>query len=149
MNDRYAAPVSDVASPPPAARVAPAKLTLAVRLLWASLALGIPSLLMEADRAEGGVATFVSFAVQAAFFGLGGYLIVCIHRGANWARMVALVLTAAEAGVLLFGFTTPGETVIEAICNWIAAGLDVAAMWLLFASPAAGWFGKAPAELPD
>ncbi|MDQ2779445.1 MAG: hypothetical protein M3Y32_07805 [Pseudomonadota bacterium] len=143
MNDRFAPPVSEIAGRMAAVPPPPAKLVLAVRLLWTSLGLGIPSFLYEVGRAPGGVEAGITAAVALVFFGIAAFLNVSIYRARNWARIVGLLLTVLEVGVLFLGATSPEEAFIEAICNWVAAALDVAAMYLLFATPASVWFTRA------
>jgi hypothetical protein len=124
-------------APPP-----PGKLILAVRFLWASLALGIPSFLYEIGRAPGGVEVGTTIALTLVFFGLAAYVNISIYQAKNWARIVGLILTVLEVGILFLGIASPEEAVIEAVCNWAAAALDVAAMYLLFATPASVWFTR-------
>lgn len=141
MNDRFAPPTSDVGDRAPEREPPPGRLVLAVKLLWASLALGIPSLVYEAGRsADGAVASFIGLAVQLAMVAFVAYVNVSIFRGRNWARIVGLLLTLLEVAFLLAAPTLPDAAVIETVCNWIAAALDVAAMVMLFTLPASAWF---------
>lgn len=143
MSDRFEPPLSEVAGQMAAAPLPPGKVVLAVRFLWASLGLGIPSFLYEISRAPGGVEAGITIAMTLVFFGLAAYVNVSIYRARNWARIVGLILTVLEVGILFLGTTPPEEAVIEAVCNWAAAALDAAAMYLLFATPASVWFTRA------
>jgi hypothetical protein len=142
MSNRFAPPLSDVRDQESPRSPPPAGVALAIRFLWISLALGIPSFLYGFSRSPGGVAFGISVVVQLALVGFAAYINVSIYRARNWARIVALVLTVLEVGILLFGLTSTEEAVIEVVCNWVAAALDVAAMYLLFTRTASAWFKR-------
>jgi hypothetical protein len=140
MSNRFAPPLSDVGEQPEPRLPPPGVVALAVRLLWISLALGIPSFLYEFTRSSGGSEFGISIAIQLAFAGLAAYINVSIYRARNWARLLGLALTVLELGVLVFGPTPAEEAVIEVVCNWVAAALDAGAMYLLFTRVASAWF---------
>lgn len=142
MNDRFAPRLADVSGPPRRSDPPPTIVEVAVRLLWASLALGIPSALYEVSRSTDPVDGIVTFIGQSATLALGSYVILGVYRGKNWARIVSLLLTLLEVPLLFFGFAPPGAAVIEVICNWVAGALDVVALYLLFTSPGSKWFNR-------
>ena len=108
--------------------------------LWASLALGLPSMLYELGRSTSAATGAITFALQLAVLAFGAYIVVSVHRGKNWARIVSLLFTLLEVAFLVFAVTPPA--VVELVCNWIAGALDVAALYLLFTSPGSEWFKR-------
>jgi len=142
MSDRFAPPLSAVEDRRPRWSPPPRGVALAVRFLWISLAMGLPSCAYELNRSPGGVDFAISVAFQVALLAFGAYINVSIYRARNWARIVALVLTVLETGALLFGLTSANAAVIEVICNWVATALDIAAMCLLFTDAASAWFRR-------
>jgi len=142
MSDRFAPPLSAVEDRRPRWSPPPRGVALAVRFLWISLALGLPSFAYEFNRSPSGVDFAISVAFQVALLAFGAYINVSIYRARNWARIVALILTVLETGMLLFGLTSADAAVIEVICNWVATALDIAAMGLLFTATASAWFRR-------
>ena len=143
-NDRYAPPTARVADTPPrdpASR--PRQVTLAVRLLWASLLLALPSFYIAMDHAPEDASNGVIIVVQIILMALAGYLNLCIGQGRNWARIVALILTVLSLLMVFFLPTPPDETVIEQLINGVSSVLDVVAMVLIFTQPGASWFNGA------
>ena len=147
MNDRFSPPLAGEAGHLPPSLPPPRRVTLAVRLLWASLGLGIPSVLYELSRTSTGGDSGGFLAVQLAVLGFAAYVNISVSRAKNWARIFALVFTVLELGSLFLGPTSPSEAVIETICNWVAAALDAGAMYLLFTASAPPWFGQSKAKL--
>jgi hypothetical protein len=142
MNDRFAPPLSDVGDQRSPAFSPPGGVLLAIRFLWISLALGIPSLLYEFGRSPTGIEFDISVAIQLALVGFAAYVYVSIYRAKNWARVVSLVFTVLELGLLLYGSGPAEQAVIEIVCNWVAAALDAVAMCLLFTRTASAWFRR-------
>lgn len=142
MNEHYTPPLAEVADVDPLRPPPPRRLLLAVRLLWASIALGIPTFVMEVARSPGTIATVVGTGVELLVLLFVAYLNVCIWRTRNWARIVVLLLIAIEVVALAFVATPAEQTPIEIVCNWIAAALDVAAVYLLFTPPVSTLFKK-------
>lgn len=144
-NDPYAPPSTEVAdtTPPPKGPV-PRSVALAVRLLWLSLLLAVPSLFIVVSRSQGGVETAVKVALQLGLFALAAYLNVCVYRGKNWARVVLLIFTVI--GVLLLAFVPnpPDLTMTERLLNAVSTTLDVVAVCLVFAKSGSAWFKNTP-----
>jgi hypothetical protein len=143
MGNPYAPPQSDVKDAPEPGGPPPDRVVLAVRLLWASLGLGVPSLLMDWGRSPGAAEAVGSAMTQLVLFGLAAFLNISIHRGRHWARALAVVLTGFEVIALALPIEHPEQAVIEVICIWVAVMLDVTAMILLYTRPASGWFHRA------
>jgi len=148
MSNRFAPPLSEVSHQQLSTSPAPTGVALALRFLWISLALGIPTFLYELGRSPDGGAFGISIAFQLALLGFAVYVNVSISRVKNWARIVSLILTVIELGILVAGHTSPDEAVVEVVCNWVAAALDVAAMYMLFSRTSSGWFKSQGAFQP-
>jgi uncharacterized membrane protein YjfL (UPF0719 family) len=139
MNDR-AAPLPHVANPGASMWQPPTRVLLAVRLLWISLALGIPSLMLEILHSSTDVGSFVSIVFELALLAFSAYINVSLYRARNWARVVALLLTLLELVALGLMHTPSDSTAIEVALAWVSTAMDVAAMYLLFTPPAPKWF---------
>ena len=144
QNDPYAPPSAEVADAvPPPKGSPPRPVAIAVRLLWLSLFLGVPSLVLVVLRSPSGTATSVGVVLQLALFALAAYLNVCIHRGKNWARVISLIFTLIGLMFLAFIPSPSDVSVIEWLLAVASAALDVVAMYLLFSKPGSSWFKSA------
>jgi len=145
QDDRFAPPAAEVADLAPGdPRPKPREVRLAVTLLWVSLALSLPILVLGAMRNPAEALHPVSLLVTAALLGVSVLLIRRIDGGRNWARWVYLVL-AVIAVALQFapGEETNGPGYVENALSIIGSLLDVVALWLVFTRPGAGWFRAA------
>lgn len=120
----------------------------AVRLLWISFLLGLPSFIHVFGDAQdtGGVVTLV---IVTAILVFSAYLIVCIQGGRNWARMAWLVLFLFSVAAAVFVPASESATPLEDVCGWVSTVLDVVSMVLLFTRPGSLWFRPAAAEDAD
>src|SRR5436190_22844999 len=130
MNDRSPPAPSHAENPAPRMWQPPFRVLLAVRLLWISLALGIPSLLLEISRSLD-AGSFFFIVVQVGLLAFSVYINISVYRARNWARVVALFLTLLELLVLGIFPRPPDSTAMEIVSNWVSAAMDVAAMYLL------------------
>lgn len=132
---RYAPPqtvVDDVADARRGPR--PKRVSTAMRLLWASFALGIPSLVQPmAGTPEWWSAVFVLLVS-----GLVVLLYLKIAAGRNWARIVLAVLLALS--VPAFAMPAEPSPLALRLLDWCCLALDLAALWLLFTRESASWF---------
>jgi hypothetical protein len=135
--NNLAPPESEAADSPLA--TAPKQVTSAVKLLWLSLFLGIPVLVIDLSRTPIDVAYFVSLVFQIGLILAAAYLNVCVARGRNWARITLLILAVLGTALLAF-FDMPEATVIEYVLNGMGSALDIVAMYLLFLTPGKLWF---------
>ena len=110
----------------------------AVWLLWASLLLGIPMVIIYTSGRSFDLEEFASLVIQLFVFAFMALVNLRISTGKNWARMAALAF--ALLGVLSM-FALPEETtVIEYLLGALSSTLDAIAMYLLFLSPGRAWF---------
>ena len=137
--NRFSPPKTEVADPAtPAREPTPKTVIQAVWLLWASLLLGIPMVIIYTSGRSFDLEEFASLVIQLFVFAFMALVIVRISTGKNWARMAALALTLL--GVLSM-FALPEETtVIEYLLGALSSTLDAVAMYLLFLSPGRAWF---------
>lgn len=140
-NNHYTPPTSAVADIPASSQgPAPGKTVLAVRLLWLSLLLALPSFYLSVERSPSGAATTIAVIFQLVIFALVAYLNVSILRCRNWARIVSLVLTILGLLFVALVPNPPDITVVERLIAGLSSILDLAAMYLLFTEPSSVWF---------
>lgn len=140
MNEPYAPPTATVADPALAVPAAPRQVSLALRLLWVSLLLGVPLLVMSTQRLPEGGATVFTVVFQLLIFALVAWLYVCIARRRQWARIVTLLLTLLGLVFMVWAPTPDDTSVVERLIAGLSTVLDLAAMVLLFGAPASRWF---------
>jgi len=137
----------------------PNAVDLAVKLIWANIALGIVSAIvtfvlidsiidqqMEAAGVSETVSTDTlrSAIIVGAIFGLvisvGLYALVAIFiaKGANWARIVYTVLAVLAVLGTVFGFA--GQPLLLSVISVLSLVLTVAAVVLLFKTESSAWF---------
>lgn len=144
----------------------PASVTMAVNLIWASIALSLLSAIITfvmldtlVDQAveDAGLSTsgvdadaVRAGAIGGAIFGLVigvGIMVllaIFIKKGANWARIVFTVLAAIG---IIFGI--PGlfgsNPAILVVLSLISLGLSIATLFFLWKKESGPWFAKQPA----
>jgi len=116
----------------------PSQVLLAVRLLWASLGLGIvTSAIMRPHLPPGRETLFI----QVATFALLGWLTYKIWAGRNWARITFLVLWVLgfipAVPILLRTF---GVSPLAGSINLVQSLLQIVALYLVFTNPGRSWF---------
>jgi len=116
----------------------PQNVATAMKLLWASMALGIPSAVQALVESP----TWSLAAVMLLVTALGILLYLKIAGGRNWARIVLTALVALNFVAL----SAPGEPRLFVLqfLDFSTQALDVVALWMLFSREAAAWF-RAPA----
>jgi len=124
----------------------PSSVGLAIKLLWASLAVGVIKILIDFQ--------YLSAMANAALVGfvlvftlaLTGFLILMISTRRNWARIVFLIIfllgLLPTLPVILTEFS---RSPVAGILVVLQIGLQVYALFLLFTKPGAAWFRKADA----
>ncbi len=142
----YAPPTSRVADRAIETVPRPRQVTIAVALLWVSLALGVPAWHLSASR-DPETASHPAFIVFTAIvLVLSVTLNVLIYRGRNWARILLLVLFVIAGALLLVPVDEPVPAgVLENTLNAGTLVLEAVALYLLFTRPGASWFRR-PAE---
>jgi peptidoglycan/LPS O-acetylase OafA/YrhL len=145
VKNRYAPPTTAVADSQqiPLLQARPKQVRVAVALLWASLALGIPEWILSAIRdPENTLGVFI-VGFTMLLFAFSALLNIMIYRGRNWARIVALVLTLlgvlfAFVLVLLVEPKPPSQ--LENALTLLGLVLDFIAVYLVFTKPGSLWF---------
>jgi hypothetical protein len=154
----YAPPTAAVADPVVPREERPLEVVWALRLLWASLAVGVVTVvgpyLLEISV---GLLIYLILAGGARYV-ISVWVILKIAGGRNWARILYLVVLVAGFGYMalnwqgyaqLFTFRQPLTA-----ASWIAKTLlDIGAACLLFMPRANRWFKpprtpSTPAESP-
>ena len=112
----------------------PRSVATAMKLLWASFALGIPS------AVEGYLETpawwFVVVTLLVTTFAV--FLYVKLAAGRNWARIVLTALVVLS----IVALAAPAEPrlFILRVLDFSCLALELVAVWLLFTREAAAWF---------
>ena len=136
--------VADVSSEQPIER--PSSVTLAVRLLWLSLVIGIGGLFV-APRQVPGVAGIVVVAVIGLIvFGIYAWLIAKIGAGRNWARITYTVLTVIGYLVVVFTWNQQlasfKASPISAVISGVNAAINLYVLYLLYTKTSKPWFSS-------
>jgi len=143
MNDnRFAPPEAAVADVPAVpAEPPPAKVVLAVRLLWAGWVASVVLICLHRSGLVAAVAV-VAFALELLYMVFAGYLNFCIGRGRNWARITSLVLAGVGLVSVAFVPDPLGKGVAEHVLNGVGWVCEVVGLALLFAPTASAWFKR-------
>ncbi len=140
----YAPPTAAVADPPPPTPIPrPREVTVAVRLLWLSFALGLSSGLERMEWVDVMEST-VGLVVMGVYSGLLVWLILKIARGRNWARVVYTILLLLSYVSICSGWYTyflayrgHAELVALDVLDTLS---DIAGLYFLFTRAANAWF---------
>jgi hypothetical protein len=120
----------------------PAKVAIAVGLLWLTLLLQAAALtflwrLFRLFSTE----MYVVAGVVTAIWALVAFFVAMIERGRNWARITYLVVFLLGLPFSAFSIATNYEQApLLALSGIVQALLQLAAMVMLFAPPAGAWF---------
>ena len=125
----------------PAAGARPGEVTLAVRLIWISIAIGLLTSAVRVAQLVSGVSLVVALLVAFLFFGIYLFLVSKISAGRNWARIVLLVL-------VLIGLPFSVPTYLAELRKSVLFGslsililiMQVVATYLLFTKNSNRWF---------
>ncbi|MBN8549380.1 MAG: hypothetical protein J0M12_08710 [Deltaproteobacteria bacterium] len=121
----------------------PSTVTLAVQMLWVSLAVGLAKLILDQARISTQAPVwFVNFILVFGSLFLA-FLILKISAGKNWARITFLALFVGGL-IPAFPIILKEFSTVPAVgaLSVLQAGLQGYALFLLFASPGSAWFGK-------
>ena len=132
------APVSDVL---PETVERPPDVTLAVRLLWISLGVGVFGLFVDPD-VKGGVLV-VAIAMGLVGCGIGAWINFKIASGRNWARIIYLIMAIvvyALTAATWKSTVAPTRGLVSTVFNVVGAALDVWILYLLFKRSSSAWF---------
>jgi drug/metabolite transporter (DMT)-like permease len=142
----YTPPTARVADPPATAPPTPRppQVGVAVALLLISIVVGVPMLVRETLAETDSAAVAIGVSALAVVYALYGYLVVQIHRGHNWARIVWLVLFAISLAALVFmpydGDAAPSD--LKRGLDILTLLLEFIALVLLFIRPGSKWFAR-------
>lgn len=121
----------------------PDAVSLAVKLFWATLAVGLVKVLADfAALSASGPAAAVNF-VLIFTFGLIAFLIFKISAGRNWARITMLVffvIGALPSVPLILGEFS--RSAVIGVLSVAQLGLQGYALFLVFTRPGSSWFRK-------
>ena len=136
---RYSPPSSVVADPAPPS--VPSRVRLAVKFLWASMALAVPAVYLDMDRnPEAGYVVF-AVLVYALLFAFNAFVNVMVHRGRNWARLITFAFVLIGAFFMFIPVEEPAPpSILEWAINVVCLVLECVAIYLLFTQPGAAWF---------
>ena len=137
----YAPPESNVADPVEVRTERPKEVTLAIKLLWASFFISIVGVFLQPAQQVPFIAILI---VSVGAFGLWAWVITCIARGRNWARILFFVLIGIGlAFVLLFlsaSLALYRDRPFNALLAVINHALEIYTVYLLLTVPAREWF---------
>jgi len=122
----------------------PREITLATRLLWVTLLLGVlNSMLQWSHLREVGSVGFI-LTVQGGTLFVMVWLVIQISRGRNWARILFLLLFVA--GIALEPRVVLASLTISPVGGAIALVqilMQLVSFYLLFVSPGRAWYAGA------
>lgn len=144
----YAPPVSPVADPTEVRGERPKEVTLAVKLLWFSLLLGVAGVFLQPLNAKA-PAQWLGVVIGAGVvFGIWAWIVSKIAKGRNWARILFLVLVIL--GLVVTVFVLPTAMAIyrarplNGLISFINLVIEIITMYLLLTAPARAWFKRPP-----
>lgn len=126
----------------------PKTITIALQILWGSLVLYIPDLLLNGSvlpKDDIQISPFFDFVfVHVCALALYVWIIFKISRGRNWARITHLILTIFS----IIWFITLNDTndtllafpLLRSFLTILEIVLDIIVVYLLFSNPGAAWF---------
>ncbi len=122
----------------------PSRVSTAVLLLKAALALGAMTSAAHVIRAVSGTTMIVALALVIAFFAIGFLLVWRISLGNNWARIILLVLVIVGTPLSVPGYIRD----LKHSLAWPAVSivitiLQLVGTFLLFTGSSNPWFRKA------
>ena len=127
----------------------PRRVRRAVALLWASLALSVVQMLLDAEFAtladeDGFAAVFWTLVIGSTAF--VGVLIHFIGRGRRWARTLMLLVTVVGTVLLVLPWDEQdylaGWTVASFVSTLALTLMDAAALYWLYTGEAKDWFRR-------
>jgi hypothetical protein len=144
MSDPFSPPKSPVEMPVVIVP-RPAKISLAVNLLWITVALSVVTLIPGIRDGlwddQSGFSFVIMLVIMAIIFGLYGVLIYFIGQGHNWARWLSFVLFLVG---LISIYGDPDELITQGGLavgmELLISALEICAFVLLFQKSSSRWF---------
>ena len=135
----YRPPQSDVNAEREQRNPRPPQVQRAIWLLWASIALGLPLVMVQESQGDGmGLGTLIFVLL---FTGIGAWLVLQISKGVNWVRHVYCGLFVFSMFVVFADITAMMQrSVIEVLLNLLNLAMDGVAMFWLYTGAGAAWF---------
>jgi len=123
----------------------PRAVTVAMYLLWASLAIGLVSFAVNYSGLTAAPSLPHPLVVVAIEFVVYVFLVIMMYSGRNWARIAFLLLFSIEVVLpVLWGVSTGKWPGID-VMSLAKAVLQASALILVFTGPGKTWFQKARA----
>jgi hypothetical protein len=123
--------------------VRPQRVTTAVQVLAASLALGLLTAVFNVVRNASGKTMLVALGIVIVFFGLGFLLVWRIAAGKNWARIFLLVLVIVGTPLAIPGYRASLRlNVVAGSVSILINILQLIGAYLLFTGSSNSWFRK-------
>jgi hypothetical protein len=122
----------------------PREVTLATRILWVTLLLGVLNSILQWSHLREKASTGFILTVQGATLFIMAWLVYQTGRGRNWARILLLLLFVAgialEPRALLASLTisTSGGAIVI-----VQLLLQLVSYYLLFVSKGRAWYARA------
>ena len=124
----------------------PDKVTIAINLLWASLAIGIPRCVLEFSNFALQEPVSFIIVVQLFTFSIMGLLIYIIGTGKNWARITFLVLVIVGLPFYISPLLQSLQVnLISGILGIAQFIMQIIAVVFLFYKQSSTWFTHKPA----
>jgi hypothetical protein len=114
----------------------PKRVSTAMRVLWASFALGTPSLVHSMIVAPDWLAAVFTLLTVA----LSILLYLKVAAGRNWARIVLTVLVTLA--IVAMAVPVDPSPIMLRWLEWSSLALDAVALWLLFTGDSPSWFRR-------
>ena len=121
----------------------PLRVSTAVTLLWASLALGIVTSLLDVRFLTSVAAPGFTVGILVVVFLVTAWLVVKISAGRNWARLTFLVLFLVGAVPYALSLAAMFERrALAGAVSVVQFALQICALYLIFTRPGADWFSR-------
>jgi hypothetical protein len=121
----------------------PGSVTVALYLLWASLAITLAKFAYSLSQLAPTVNKLQPVTVMTVTLLIYGYLIFMVGSGRNWARIAFLVLfVLGLVPSLLTLQSSFGHSFVVGLVSIADLALQACGLYLLFAGPGKAWFQK-------
>lgn len=121
----------------------PAKITIAVNLMYAVVTIGILRTGMTVVRHLDVRTPYFYVGTKLGVYVVSLYLIYQISKGCNWARWALMVVFAAAIPLaVLPAFDSIEHNPVHAILGFLQLGAFIFAVIFLFQKPSSDWFNS-------
>ena len=119
----------------------PAQVVMAVRLLWASVAIGIVNSALSMKFIASAVSIPFMIGSLSATLLINAWLISKLSIGRNWARITLLVFAVIGFPIALVGLPlTIKMFPLVSLVSVVQMVMQAIALWLVFRKPGREWF---------